>query len=66
MCSATSPHIFLAVGAEIHAVDPRWPTESDMVAMRNEALTVHPSMILWYSLRDILSRMTRRATGVTW
>jgi hypothetical protein len=38
---------------EINAVDPRWPTETEMRAMRNYALLANPSMILWYNLSDI-------------
>ena len=34
--------------------NPTWPTESDMQAMRNEALAINPSMILWYSIYDVL------------
>lgn len=34
--------------------DPTWPTESDMQTMRNEALAINPSMILWYSIYDVL------------
>jgi hypothetical protein len=39
---------------ELQAPDPRWPTRAEMLAMRNQALTASPSMILWYSLKDIL------------
>jgi hypothetical protein len=38
---------------EINAVDPRWPTEAEMRTMRDDALLVSPSMLLWYSLSDI-------------
>ncbi|MGA2929987.1 MAG: hypothetical protein ABSG43_29160, partial [Solirubrobacteraceae bacterium] len=34
-------------------VNPRWPTETEMRQMRNQALTASPSMILWYNLKDI-------------
>jgi hypothetical protein len=40
---------------ELDAPDPRWPTRPEMLAMRNQALTADPSMILWYSLKDILA-----------
>lgn len=33
---------------------PTWPTESEMQQMRDEALAINPSMILWYSIYDVL------------
>jgi hypothetical protein len=40
--------------AEVASPTARWPTESEMQNMRDQALTRNPSMILWYSLKDIL------------
>lgn len=39
---------------EIPTVNRRWPTTAQMLQMRNNALADRPSMILWYSLKDIL------------
>jgi hypothetical protein len=33
---------------------PRWPTEAEMQSMRDQALAANPSMILWYSIHDVL------------
>jgi hypothetical protein len=38
---------------ELQAPDPRWPTSNEMRQMRDQALQAKPSMILWYSLKDI-------------
>lgn len=38
----------------VHTLDPRWPTEAEMQAMRNQALAADPAMILWYSIYDVL------------
>jgi hypothetical protein len=40
---------------ETQTVDPTFPTEDQMLQMRDEALHANPSMILWYSLKDILA-----------
>lgn len=39
---------------EIRTTNPRWPTEAEMQTMRNQALAANPSLILWYSIYDIL------------
>jgi hypothetical protein len=38
---------------EIAAINPRWPTETDMHQMLEQAVAANPSMILWYNLSDI-------------
>ena len=38
---------------ELQAPAPRWPTSTEMRQMRDQALLAKPSMILWYSLKDI-------------
>ncbi|MHB8656854.1 MAG: hypothetical protein ACYC91_02715 [Solirubrobacteraceae bacterium] len=39
---------------EMSAVNPHFPTVSEMATMRNAALASNPSMILWYNLHDLL------------
>jgi hypothetical protein len=38
---------------EADAVNPHFPTQPEMLAMRDSALVHKPSMILWYDLADI-------------
>jgi hypothetical protein len=38
---------------ELDAPDPRWPSEGQMLTMRDAALTADPSLILWYSYEDL-------------
>jgi hypothetical protein len=39
---------------QLQLVNPRWPTEIEMRNMRDRAAITNPSMILWYSIYDIL------------
>jgi len=39
--------------AEMNLPAAQFPTESDLLTMRNDALAANPSMILWYNLHDI-------------
>jgi hypothetical protein len=40
---------------EVPTVDPTFPTQGQMLQMRDLALAHRPSMILWYSLKEILA-----------